>query len=160
VGSTPPWAGVTPAPRSKDKKRCGTSSLLELIKQKGWLVFASFFLISFFPAHHPVRKLLESKDLREAMLFSFCHSRACELQDCVLLRFTLLPNSLARCRERVRVRDLCVARMFGAPHILSREELGKVPHRPLEDERRPCVCDTSRHRERQNFRKGNALRDW
>jgi hypothetical protein len=29
VGSTPPWAGVTPAP-SEGKERCGTSSLLEV----------------------------------------------------------------------------------------------------------------------------------
>src|SRR5712675_725080 len=29
------WAGVTPAPSGKDKRRCGTSSLLEVIAQKG-----------------------------------------------------------------------------------------------------------------------------
>jgi hypothetical protein len=55
-----------------------------------------------------------------------------------LLGLSSLPsNSLSRCRERVRVRDICVARSSDAPHILSREELGKVPHPPLEDERRP-----------------------
>jgi hypothetical protein len=44
-------------------------------------------------------------------------------------------NSLARCRERVRVRDICAAQLPGAPHIT--QESGKVPHPPLEDERRP-----------------------
>jgi hypothetical protein len=46
-------------------------------------------------------------------------------------------NSLSLCRERVRVRDICAAQLPGAPHILAARELGKVPHPPLEDERRP-----------------------
>jgi hypothetical protein len=42
VGSTPPWAGVTPAPSGEDKRRCGTSSLLELMAQKGLSSHPSF----------------------------------------------------------------------------------------------------------------------
>ena len=54
MGSTPPWAGVTPAPSGKDKRRCGTSSLLELIAQKGLSSHPSFLFQSF-PFSHPER---------------------------------------------------------------------------------------------------------
>jgi hypothetical protein len=50
---------------------------------------------------------------------------------------SLCSNSLSRCRERVRVRDICVARMSGAPHIFNARKLRKVPHPPFADERRP-----------------------
>jgi hypothetical protein len=50
---------------------------------------------------------------------------------------SLPSNSLSRCRERVRVRDICAAQLPGAPHLLTARKLGKVPHPPLEDERRP-----------------------
>jgi hypothetical protein len=48
---------------------------------------------------------------------------------------SLCSNSLSRCRERVRVRDICVAQLPGAPHIAA--ETGAVPHPPFADERRP-----------------------
>jgi hypothetical protein len=50
---------------------------------------------------------------------------------------SLCSNSLSRCRERVRVRDICVAQLPGAPHILYAAESRKVPHPPFADERRP-----------------------
>ena len=50
---------------------------------------------------------------------------------------SLFSNSLSLCRERVRVRDICAAQLSGAPHIRRTTKLGKVPHPPLEDERRP-----------------------
>src|SRR5713226_3878633 len=34
------------------------------------------------------------------------------------------PSSLARCRERVRVRDICQARLSEAPDILNSSQLG------------------------------------
>ena len=39
LGFTLPWAGVTPAPSTK--KRCGTSSLLEVSKQRRVRLFTS-----------------------------------------------------------------------------------------------------------------------
>ena len=57
VGSTPPWAGVTPAPSGKDKRRCGTSSLLELIKQRRLLLFASSLVAQYSSLCHPDRSL-------------------------------------------------------------------------------------------------------
>jgi hypothetical protein len=50
---------------------------------------------------------------------------------------SLFSNSLSRCRERVRVRDICAAQLPGAPHILAARKSGKVPHPTFEDERRP-----------------------
>jgi len=50
---------------------------------------------------------------------------------------SLFSNSLSLCRERVRVRDICAAHLSEAPHILAARESGKVPHPPLDDERRP-----------------------
>src|SRR5689334_22953680 len=38
-------------------------------RAEGLFVFGSFFFISVFPLRHPEWKLLESKDLREAILF-------------------------------------------------------------------------------------------
>jgi hypothetical protein len=54
---------------------------------------------------------------------------------------SLFSNSLSLCRERVRVRDICAAQLSGAPHILGARKLGKVPHPPLEDERRPLPTE-------------------
>ena len=51
--------------------------------------------------------------------------------------FALPYGSLAPRGERVRVRDICVARLFVAPHILIfGTSENSVPHPPLEDERR------------------------